>query len=207
MLENCAREIDRDFYAVDASNFDEIDDCVGHVVQNGGRLDGVANCVSFIFLKHAHLIDEDSLEKTTSINLKTAFATVRSSVQPIMKNDGGSIVLVSSAAASVGIPAHEDITNAKAGIVGLAYSAAATYSHYNIRVNFVSPGLVNTPLTKSLTRNKAVLRKSTAMHTLGRISKPCDVASTIAFFLNQINSWVTGKVLGVDGGLAILRTR
>lgn len=206
-LHKLAEETDSDYYAVDATSFDKMDDCVKYVADKYGRLDGVANCVGSIFLKPAHSTDEDSWEKTVALNLKTAFAAVRSSVREMMKNGGGSIVLVSSAAASVGLSGHEAISASKAGIVGLVYSAAATYARYNIRVNCVSPGLVDTPLSKSLTENKAVLKKSTSMHALGRIGKPFDVASAMAFFLDPENNWVTGQVLGVDGGLANLRAR
>lgn len=207
LLEKRAREIDGDYYTLDATKFDQLDDCIKYVMDKYGRLDGVANCVGSIYLKPAHLTDEDSWEKTILLNLKTAFAAVRSSVQSMKKNGGGSIVLVSSAAASVGLSSHEAISAAKAGIIGLVYSAAATYARYNIRVNCVSPGLVETPLTNSLTENKAVLKKSTSMHALGRIGKPFDVASAMAFLLNPDNNWITGQVLGVDGGLANLRAR
>ena len=116
---------------------------------------------------------------------------------------GGSIVLISSAGARVGLVNHEAIAAAKAGILGLALSAAASYASRGIRVNCVAPGLVRTPLTA----NGAALKGSIAMHPLGRIGEPSDVASAIEWFLDPAQSWVTGQVLGIDGGLATLRTR
>ena len=102
---------------------------------------------------------------------------------------------------------HEAIAAAKAGVVGLAQSAAATYARYNIRVNCVAPGLTRTPLTASLTKNELALKGSTALHPLGRIGEPHQVASAIAWFLEPENDWVTGQVLAVDGGLSTLQPR
>jgi NAD(P)-dependent dehydrogenase (short-subunit alcohol dehydrogenase family) len=120
---------------------------------------------------------------------------------------GGSIVLVSSAAASVGLVNHEAIAAAKGGINGLVCSAAATYARYGIRVNAVAPGLVRTPLTESITSNEAAERASVAMHAAGRLGTPQDVASVLAWLLNPRNDWVTGQVFAIDGGLSTVRTR
>jgi NAD(P)-dependent dehydrogenase (short-subunit alcohol dehydrogenase family) len=124
-----------------------------------------------------------------------------------MMKTGGSVVLVSSAVARAGLANHEAIAAAKAGIVGLALSAAASYASRQIRVNCVAPGLVRTPLTARLTANEASMKGSMAMHPLGRIGEPEEVAAAIAWFLDPAQSWVTGQVLGIDGGLATLRTR
>jgi NAD(P)-dependent dehydrogenase (short-subunit alcohol dehydrogenase family) len=120
---------------------------------------------------------------------------------------GGSVVLVSSAAARLGLANHEAIAAAKAGVIGLTLSAAATYAARGLRVNAVAPGLVRTPLTARITGSEAALKASTALHALGRIGEPEDVASAIAWLLDPAQSWVTGQVLGVDGGLATLRSR
>jgi len=96
---------------------------------------------------------------------------------------------------------------AKAGIIGLTLAAAASYAERGIRVNCVAPGLVRTPLTSRLTANEASLKASVAMHPLGRIGEPSDVAAAIAWLLDPKHDWITGEVVGMDGGLATLRTR
>ncbi len=95
----------------------------------------------------------------------------------------------------------------KGGVIGLTMSAAATYGPPNIRVNCVAPGLVATPLTSRITQNEASLKASQGMHVFGRIGTPDDVASALAFLLDPANSWITGQVLGGDGGLATARSR
>jgi 3-oxoacyl-[acyl-carrier protein] reductase len=124
-----------------------------------------------------------------------------------MMQAGGSIVLSSSAAARVGLANHEAIAAAKAGVIGLMLSAAASYAPRGIRVNCVAPGLVRTPLTARTTANEASLAASTGMHALGRIGEPEDVAAAIAWLLDPAQGWVTGQVIGVDGGLATVRPR
>ena len=108
-------------------------------------------------------------------------------------------------AARAGLSNHEAIAAAKAGVIGLTLSAAATYARQHIRINCVAPGLVRSPLTRKLTESEAALKASTNMHPLGRIGEPSDVASALAWLLDPEQSWVTGQVLGVDGGLSSLR--
>jgi len=124
-----------------------------------------------------------------------------------MMHNGGSIVLVSSAAARIGLPNHEATAAAKIGVIGLTLAAAASYGPRGIRVNCVAPGLVRTPLTARLTANEASLKASDAMHVLGRIGEPAEVAAALAWLLDPAQGWVTGQVLGVDGGLGSVRAR
>ena len=189
----------------DATHAPAVDALFTQVVERFGRVDGVSHCVGSILLKPAHLTTDNDWAETLSINLTSAFHVVRSAVKAMSK--GGSIVLVSTVAARLGLTNHEAIAAAKAGVQGLALSAAATYAPKQIRVNVVAPGLVRTPLADRLTSNEASLKASTAMHPLGRIGEPDDVAAAIAWLLDPATTWVTGQIIGIDGGLATIRSR
>jgi 3-oxoacyl-[acyl-carrier protein] reductase len=188
--------------AVDATHPEELDAAVAEA----GTINGIVNCAGSLLLKPAHLTTEAEWRHTIDANLTTAYAAVRAGAKAL-SSPGGSIVLCSTAAARTGIVNHEAIAAAKAGVIGLTLSAAATYAARNIRVNCVAPGLTDTPLVARITSNEAARTASAAMHALGRIGRPDDVASGIAWLLDPDNTWITGQVLGIDGGLGTLRAR
>ena len=202
-LRSLSHETGARFNSFDATDAGAVEGWLSDVLSDFGRLDGVANCVGSLLLKPAHATNPEEWAAVMSANLGTAFAVVRAAGMHLRRT-GGSVVLISSAAASIGIPNHEAIAAAKAGIVGLARSAAATYAAANLRFNVVSPGLTRTPLTERITGRPAAARASESMHPLGRLGEPEDVARAIAWLLDPGNSWVTGQVIGVDGGLGSL---
>ena len=190
----------------DAANFEDVERCVAAAVNTTGQLDGIVNCAGSILLKPAHLTSAQELQDVLTANLVSAFATVRAAAGA-MRQRGGSIVLLSSAAAAIGLPNHEAIAAAKAGVSGLARSAAATYAPYGIRVNAVSPGLVDTPMSRPITSNELARKASIAMHPLGRLGTADDIAEAVCWLLTPQSAWVTGQIIGVDGGLATLKSR
>ena len=169
-------------------------------VESYGGLRGIVNCVGSLLLKPAHTTSDADFRKVVETNLFTAFAAVKVGAN-LMREQGGSIVLFASAAAEIGIANHEAIAAAKAGVIGLARSAAATYAIQNIRVNVISPGLIKTELTRSLWENHTMANVSAGRHALGRLGEPEHVASLAAWLLDDENNWITGQVIGVDGGL------
>jgi len=191
---------------LEATDTAAVESFVSEVADRYGAVDGIVNCVGSILLKAAHLTSDDEWRSTIAINLDSAFATVRAGAKA-MRKSGGSIVLMSTAAARVGLPNHEAIAAAKAGVIGLGLSAAATYAPKNIRVNVVAPGLVDTPLAAGITGNPMMLKASESMHPLGRIGRPEEVATVISWLLSEDAGWVTGQVIGVDGGLSAVRSK
>lgn len=187
---------------VDARDFDAVD----ALFQSNPGITGAVNLAGSILLKPAHMTTSQDFDETIALNLRTAFALTRAAAKH-MKGTGGSVVLMSSCAAGIGLPNHEAIGAAKAGVEGLVRAAAATYAGAGIRFNAVAPGLVATPMARRITENEGALKASLAMHPLGRIGQPDDIAQAIAFLLGDESNWTTGQVLGVDGGLARLKGR
>ncbi|MCS7044032.1 MAG: SDR family oxidoreductase [Bryobacteraceae bacterium] len=205
-LRGIAAEVGEEGIVFEASSWESIEQAVQSAAARYGRLDGVALCTGSLLLKPAHLTTEAEYRATMAVNADAAFGTVRAAAKAMM-NGGGSIVLVSSAAARVGLANHEAIAAAKAAILGLTLAAAASYAPRRIRVNCVAPGLTETSLTSRITANEVSRKASEAMHALGRIGRPEEIASAMAWLLDPENSWVTGQVIGVDGGLACVRPR
>lgn len=214
-LDEMSKELNASSMEADATSLAAAEATLQKAIELFGRLDGVANCVGSLLLKPLHLTTEAEWQSTVNINLGSAFAVTRAAVKTLMSStssgtsgtSGGSIALVSSAAAQIGLANHEAIAAAKGAIEGLVLSAAATYAPKGIRINAVAPGLVRTPMTSRITSNEMSLKASVAMHALGRIGEPEDVASGLAWLLDPAQQWVTGQVIGIDGGLGSLRSR
>jgi len=205
-LADLAAELGARTFAVDATNLRMVESCMKQASELFGQVNGVANCVGSLLLKPAHLLSEEEWDATITTNLKSALAVVRAATAA-MAPHGGSIVLLSSAAARIGLANHEAISAAKAGVEGLALAAAASYASKGIRINCVAPGMTRTPLAAKLLQNEMMAKASAGMHALGRIGEPNEIASAIEWLLDPEQSWVTGQVLGVDGGLSRIRSR
>jgi NAD(P)-dependent dehydrogenase (short-subunit alcohol dehydrogenase family) len=205
-LSAVAAELGAEKFCLDACNVQQVESCMKRATELHGPTSGVAHCVGSLLLKPAHLLSEEEWDTTVATNLKSAFAVARGAALT-MAQQGGSVVLLSTAAARIGLANHEAISAAKAGIEGLALAAAASYASKGIRVNCVAPGMTRTSLTAKLLQNEIMAKASAGMHALGRIGQPEEIASAIEWLLDPEQSWVTGQVIGVDGGLSRIRSR
>jgi NAD(P)-dependent dehydrogenase (short-subunit alcohol dehydrogenase family) len=201
-----AAELGAEAFCLDACNLQQVESCMKRATELHGPISGIANCVGSLLLKPAHLLSEEEWDATVATNLKSAFAVVRAAALT-MAQKGGSVVLLSTAAAHIGLANHEAISAAKAGIEGLALAASASYASKRIRVNCVAPGMTRTPLTAKLLHNEIMAKASAGMHALGRIGEPDEIASAIEWLLDPEQSFITGQVIGVDGGLSRIRSR
>ena len=204
-LQTIATRFGWGFAAADAADWEELDRMVSSGEGLLGNINAAINLAGSVLLKPMHLTTQAEWEKTMRTNLTTAAGLIRCCV-PRMFATGGSIVLVSSAAAKVGLQNHEVIAACKAGIDGLVRAAATTYASKGIRVNSVAPGLVKTPLTERIWSTPRSAEASLSMHPIGRFGEPEDIARAILWLASPDQSWVTGQTLGVDGGLGSLKT-
>lgn len=157
---------------------------------------GLVHAVGSILLRPTHLIKAADFEATWRTNVLGPFLAMQAVLPAMQRARSGSVVLCSSVAGSVGLHQHEAIAAAKSGLEGLVRSAAQSYAQVGIRVNAVAPGLVETPLSASLRASEAAVKASEAMHPLGRLGQPEEVAEAIAYLMGA--DWVTGTILPVD---------
>ncbi len=201
-----SQELDQACIDVDFANSQRLEEALKNADVGDVGYHAIVNCIGSLLLKPAHLTSDDEFRQVVETNLFTAFATVRVGAK-LLREKGGSIVLFASAAAEIGIPNHEAIAAGKAGVIGLARSAAASYASSNVRVNVVSPGLVRTEMTRRIWESAASAAASTQMHALGRLGEPEQIASIVDWLVNPENNWITGQVIGVDGGLGHVLSR
>ncbi len=206
-LKDVKDRCDAQVHTVDARDADATEELFTEVSKDGA-IHGAVNLAGSILLKPAHNTKFDEFREEVETNLYTAFNVTRAASKVMQRqDDGGSVVLMSTAVARHGFPAHEATAAAKAGVEGLMRSAAAGYAKKSVRFNCVAPGLVRTPLSKPVFDSEPMLKASLSMHADGKPAEPEQVASAIAWLLHPTQSHVTGSVIGVDGGLSSLHAK
>ncbi|MAJ44901.1 MAG: hypothetical protein CMF96_09200 [Candidatus Marinimicrobia bacterium] len=167
-------------------------------------IDAVINCIGSILLKPMHLATFNEIMDTFHMNTIQSALTIKYSI-PLMRKNGGSIILFSSAAAKIGLKNHDIISSAKGAIDSMVKSSAMTYARHNIRINAISPGLVESNLSRNIIKNKFSLDYSLALHPLNRIGQPKNIVPAVKWLLDKDSDWITGKSIRIDGGLSNLK--
>ena len=174
----------------------------------GDRLAGLAYCVGSINLKPVARLTDADFVRDYELNALGAVRAVQASLSALKAHDGptSSILLVSTVAVAQGFAAHASVSMAKGAVEGLTVALAAELAP-KIRVNCVAPSLTRTPLAKSLTSSETMANAIAALHAIPRLGEPDDVAALGALLLDRDAGWITGQVIGVDGGRSMLRTK
>ena len=147
-------------------------------------------------------MSEDDWDLVINTNLKGAFNCTKAAIRPMMRQRHGRIVNITSVAGLAGNPGQANYSAAKAGLVGLTKAVAKEVGSRHITVNAVAPGYIPTDLTASLPQE--LVEKAIEMTPLGRAGTPEEIANAVAFLVSDEASYITGVVLRVDGGLAMM---
>jgi NAD(P)-dependent dehydrogenase (short-subunit alcohol dehydrogenase family) len=185
--------------AFDASSWDESSAFCSRVEARLGPVDGLVNCAGLWAPLPYDEIDEQAWDATLSANLATAFATCRAVLPGMVARGAGSVVNFASTAGEYGsIRPAAHYAAAKGGVIALTKSLAREVSPRGVRVNAVSPGPIDTPAFGAATAEQ---RAAAGARTLfGRLGQPYEIAGACVFLLSPLSTFVTGQVLGVNGG-------
>ena len=167
------------------------------------QLDGLVYCPGSIDLKPFKMIKPEGFEKEMELNFFGLMRSVHGVLDKLKNSNQASLVFFSTVAVKVGMPFHTNIAAAKGAIEGFAKSLAAEYAP-NFRVNVIAPSLTDTPLAEKLLSNDDKRKKMDQRHPLKRVGEAKDIANLAAFLLSDQSGWITGQVLGVDGGLSTI---
>ena len=165
-------------------------------------ISGLAYCIGSIDLKPLKRVSESDLHQCMKLNLYSAIEAIKG-FQDDLKKSNGSIVLFSSVAAQKGFTNHTIIASAKAAIEGLTVTLASEFAP-SIRVNCIAPSLTDSKISQSMLKSDVVADALAKAHPLKRLGEGNDSAALAKFLLSDESSWVTGQIIGVDGGRSSL---
>ena len=163
---------------------------------------GIAYCVGSIDIKPFKLTKSSDFVSSYVLNLVAVTEVIRN-FENNLKRNNASVVLFSTVAAKKGFVNHSIISSAKSGVEGLTVALAAEFAP-NIRVNCIAPSLTKSKMAKNVIKNSKIEVSIAKLHPLKRIGEGSDVANLAYFLLSQSSSWITGQIIGVDGGRAAI---
>ena len=165
-------------------------------------LAGIAYCIGSIDLKPLVKTNKEDFQKCLQLNFFPIVEVIKA-FQNNLKKNKGSIVLFSTVAVKRGFTNHSIIASVKGAIEGLTVSLAAEFAP-DIKVNCIAPSLTNSKIAEPILKNKIVAEGIAKAHPLKRIGEGKDTAAMAKFLLTEESSWITGQIIGVDGGRSTL---
>jgi NAD(P)-dependent dehydrogenase (short-subunit alcohol dehydrogenase family) len=190
------------FVKTDVANENDVKSLVEKTIKTYGRLDYAINNAG-IEGELASLVDQTStvFDSVMNINVKGVWLSMKYQIPQMLKNGGGSIVNVSSAAGVIGFPQLSIYVASKHAVLGLTKSAALEYAKSGIRINALAPGAIETDmLQRTVDGNPQLREKFNSMTPIGHVGKPEEIANAVVWLLSDKASFVTGHTLLVDGG-------
>ena len=188
-------------FQLDVRNFEGTKAFIEEVKKNFGRIDILINNAGITRDKSIVMMSKDDWSDVIETDLTGIFNTTRACIITFLKQKSGNIVNISSVSGIHPLPGQVNYAAAKAGVIGFTKSLAKEVAPYNVRVNAVAPGFVDTDMTAALSETSR--KKAMQMIPLGRFGTSDEVAQIVIFLLSDASQYITGQVIQIDGGLGI----
>ncbi|MCH8326075.1 MAG: SDR family oxidoreductase [Bacteroidetes bacterium] len=189
------------FIKCDISNQEDVESLFSKVKSERESINAVVNNAGIIKDNVIWKMPKEDMDKVIDVNLKGTWMMCKEAAKVMRKQNNGRIVNISSRAWLGNNRGQSNYTASKAGIIGLTRVLALELGKYNVNVNAVAPGLIDTPLTKNLP--KKVIEKLIEAQPTKKIGKPKDIANVVSFLLSDESDFITGQIIHVDGGRSI----
>lgn len=185
---------------LDVTKEDEIEKVIQETKEKFGRIDVLVNNAGIFIQKNLEDMETSEINKLLDINLRGAIQCIKH-VLPEMKNQKyGKIVNIASIAGIVGFNLSSTYCASKGALVNLTRELALDLGPYNINVNAVAPGVIETEMTEGMLSDEKTKEGLLSNIPYGRVGRPEDIASAVSFLADDESEYVTGQILAVDGG-------
>jgi 3-oxoacyl-[acyl-carrier protein] reductase len=189
-------------FKADVSDFSEVQNLIKFTVETFGDLHILVNNAGITRDGLLLTMSEDDWDTVLRVNLRGTFVCSKAAVKHMIRKRYGRIISIASVAGQMGNAGQTNYASSKAGIIGFTKSLAREVASRNITVNAIAPGFVDTDILKAMAPE--TLEAAVKMVPLGRKGKPEEIAYAAAFLASDRAAYITGQVLGVDGGMAMM---
>ncbi len=188
-------------FKIDVRDFEKVEEWKEKIIEQFNNIDILVNNAGIIKDSALAMMEKESWLEVIDTNLNGLFNVTKAFIVKFMKQKSGNIINITSLSGIIGLPRQTKYAASKGGIIAFTKSLAKEVAPFNVRVNAVAPGFIETDMTASL--KEEYLKQVMPQIPLGRFGKPEEVAKVVSFLAGDESNYITGQVIRIDGGLGM----